>query len=250
MATIKMKEISTRAPKDWDKEETKEKTAGILEKLNELQNLLFAESKHAVLVVLQGMDASGKDGAIRKVFATLNPQGVRVQSFKAPTDLELSHDFLWRIHAAVPPRGIIQIFNRSHYEDILITRVHKLIDDKTAKKRMKAINDFEQLLQEHNNTTILKFYLHISPEEQQQRLQERIHDVTKQWKYNEKDFEEAKLWDNYMAAFEDCFEHCNDVPWTVVPADQNWYKEYIIAHTLLKALEKLDMQYPELKKEK
>jgi PPK2 family polyphosphate:nucleotide phosphotransferase len=250
MATIKLKEISTRAPKDWDKEETKEKTAGLLEKLDELQNLLFAEAKHSVLVILQGMDASGKDGAIRKVFATLNPQGVRVQSFKVPTELELSHDFLWRIHAAAPPRGIIQIFNRSQYEDVLVTRVHKLIDDKAAKKRMKAINDFEQLLMEHNNTTILKFYLHISPEEQEQRLQERIHNPTKQWKYNERDFEEAKLWDDYMAAYEDCFEHCNDVPWTVVPADQNWYKEYIIAQTLLKALEKLDMQYPGLKKEK
>ena len=248
MATIKLKEISTRAPKDWDKEETKVKTAGILEKLNELQNLLFAESKHAVLVILQGMDASGKDGVIRKVFATLNPQGVRVQSFKVPTELELSHDFLWRIHAAVPPKGSIQIFNRSHYEDVLITRVHKLIDDKTAKKRMKAINDFEQLLQEHNNTTILKFYLHISPEEQHTRLQERIHNPTKQWKYNEKDFEEAKLWDTYMEVYEDCFEHCNDVPWTVVPADQNWYKEYVIANSLLKALEKLDMQYPGIKK--
>jgi PPK2 family polyphosphate:nucleotide phosphotransferase len=250
MATIKLKEISTRAPKDWDKEETKVKTAGLLEKLDELQNLLFAESKHSVLVILQGMDASGKDGVIRKVFATLNPQGVRVQSFKVPTELELSHDFLWRIHAAVPSKGTIQIFNRSQYEDVLVTRVHKLIDDKTAKKRMKAINDFEQLLQEHNSTTILKFYLHISPEEQQQRLQERIHNPTKQWKYNERDFEEAKLWDDYMAAYEDCFEHCNEVPWTVVPADQNWYKEHIIAQTLLKALEKLDMQYPRLKKEK
>ena len=250
MATIKLKEISTRAPKDWDKEETKAKMAGILEKLDDLQNLLFAESKHAVLVILQGMDASGKDGVVRKVFGTMNPQGVWVRSFKTPTEEELSHDFLWRIHKVAPPKGIIQLFNRSQYEDVLITRVHKWIDDKTAKKRMKAINDFEQLLQEHNSTTILKFYLHISPEEQQLRLQERVHDATKQWKYNEKDFEEAKLWDDYMAAYEDCFEYCNDVPWTIVPADQNWYKEYIIAHALLKALEKLDMQYPGLKKEK
>jgi polyphosphate kinase 2 (PPK2 family) len=131
---------------------------------------------------------------------------------------------------------------------VLITRVHDWIDDKTAKKRMKAINDFEQLLQEHNSTTILKFYMHISPEEQAQRLHERIHDPTKQWKYNEKDFEEAKLWDKYMDAYEDCFEYCNDVPWTIVPADQNWYKEYLIAHTLKKALEKLDMEYPGIKK--
>jgi polyphosphate kinase 2 (PPK2 family) len=160
----------------------------------------------------------------------------------------LSHDFLWRVHAVVPPKGTIQVFNRSHYEDVLITRVHQWIDDKTAKKRMKAINDFEQLLQEHNSTTILKFYLHISREEQEQRLTERLSDPTKQWKYNEKDFEEAKFWNDYRAAYEDCFEHCNEVPWTIVPADQNWYKEYIIAHTLLKALEKLDMKYPGLKK--
>jgi PPK2 family polyphosphate:nucleotide phosphotransferase len=248
MANIKLKDISTRAPKDLDKEETKTTTTGILEKLNELQNLLFAESEHAVLVILQGMDASGKDGVIRKVFGSLNPQGVRVQSFKAPTELELGHDFLWRIHAVTPPKGVIQIFNRSHYEDVLITRVHKWIDEKTAKKRMKSINDFEQLLQEHNSTTILKFYLHISPEEQEQRLEERIHNPTKQWKYNEKDFQEAKLWDEYRAVYEDCFENCNNVPWTIVPADQNWYKEYVIAHTLQKALEKLNMQYPGLKK--
>ena len=248
MANIKLKDISTRAPKDWDKEETKEKTAGILTKLDELQNLLYAESKHSILVILQGMDASGKDGLVRKVFTSMNPQGVNVHSFKVPTTEELSHDFLWRIHAAAPPKGMIQLFNRSHYEDILVTRVHKWIDDKTAKKRMKAINDFEQLLEEHNDTHILKFYLHISPEEQRQRLEERIHNPAKQWKYNEKDFEEAKLWDDYMAAYEDCFEHCNDVPWTIVPADQNWYKEHIIAHALLKTLEKLNMQFPGLKK--
>jgi PPK2 family polyphosphate:nucleotide phosphotransferase len=248
MGNIKLKDISTRAPKDWDKEQTKATTAEIIESLNELQNLLYAESKHAVLIILQGMDASGKDGVIRKVFGALNPQGVRVHSFKAPTEVELSHDFLWRVHSVCPPKGTIQIFNRSHYEDVLITRVHKWIDDKTVKKRIKAINDFEQLLQEHNSTTILKFYLHISPEEQEQRLQERIHNPSKQWKYNEKDFEEAKLWDDYRAAYEDCFEQCNDVPWTIVPADQNWYKEYLIAHTLQKALEKLNMQYPGLKK--
>jgi PPK2 family polyphosphate:nucleotide phosphotransferase len=248
MANIKLNEISTRAPKDWNKEETKEKMAGILARLDELQNLLYAESKHSVLVILQGMDASGKDGVVRKVFTSMNPQGVNVHSFKVPTTEELSYDFLWRIHKAAPSKGMIQLFNRSHYEDVLVTRVHKWIDDKTAKKRMKAINDFEQLLVEHNNTQILKFYLHISPEEQQQRLQERINNPTKQWKYNEKDFEEARLWDDYRAAYEDCFEHCNDVPWTIVPADQNWYKEHVIAGALLKTLEKLDMQYPRLEK--
>jgi len=193
MAKIKLGDIDTRAPKDWDKQATKEKNIKILEELDDLQNLLYAESKHAVLIVIQGMDASGKDGVVRNVFGKLNPQGVLVKSYKAPSAEELSHDFLWRIHSHSPAKGMIQIFNRSHYEDILITRVHKWCDDATAKKRMKAINDFEKLLVEHNNTIVLKFYLHISPEEQQERLQERISDTTKQWKYNENDFTEAKL---------------------------------------------------------
>jgi PPK2 family polyphosphate:nucleotide phosphotransferase len=231
-----------------DKEETKAKTLSILEELDELQNLLYAESKYSVLVILQGLDASGKDGVVRKVFGKFNPQGVMVRSFKTPTAEELNHDFLWRIHAHVPARGMIQLFNRSHYEDILITRVHKWCSDEQAKKRMKAINDFEQLLVEHNDTHIIKCYLHISPEEQQERLQERIHDHTKQWKYNESDFVEAKLWSEYRKMYEDCFEHCNDVPWTIVPADQNWYKEYVIASALLTLLKGLDMKYPGIKK--
>jgi len=248
MSSIELKKISTRAPKDWDKEETKKKTARILEELDELQNLLFAEGKHSVLVVIQGMDAGGKDGLIRNVLGNMNPQGVKVKSYKAPTEEELSHDFLWRIHQQVPGKGMIQVFNRSHYEDILVTRVHKWCDDATAKKRMKAINDFEELLQEHNHTHILKFYLHISPEEQQERLHERLKDPAKMWKYNEKDFEEAKLWDIYMQMYEECFENCNKIPWTIVPADQNWYKEYIVASQLHDLLQSLDMQFPGLKK--
>ncbi|WP_430900143.1 MULTISPECIES: PPK2 family polyphosphate kinase [unclassified Paraflavitalea] len=248
MGKLILKEISTRAPKDFDKAATKGKTAKILEELDELQNLLYASSKYSVLVVIQGMDASGKDGTIRNVFGSMNPQGVTVASFKAPTSEELSHDFLWRIHKVAPAKGMIQLFNRSHYEDVLVTRVHRWCDDKTAKKRMKAINDFEKLLKDHNNTHILKFYLHISPEEQQERLKERLADNTKQWKYNEKDFEEAKLWDKYMQYYEDCFEACNEVPWIVVPADQNWYKEYVIAKALRDLLKSLDMQFPGLKK--
>ena len=248
MAAIKLNKISTRAPREYSKEETKLKTEKILLELDELQNLLFAEDRHAILIVIQGMDASGKDGVIRNVFGKLNPQGVMVKSFKVPTAEELSHDFLWRVHAAAPRKGTIQIFNRSHYEDILVTRVHKWCDDETGKKRMKAINDFEQLLTTHNNTHILKFYLHVSPGEQQERLNERMHDPAKMWKYNEKDFEEAKLWNSYMKMYEDCFEHCNTVPWHIVPADQNWYKEYIIASTLHSTLKQLRMQYPGLKK--
>ncbi len=248
MSNIRLKDISTRAPKDLDKTETKKETAAILEELDELQNLLFAESKHSVLVVIQGMDGSGKDGVIRNVLGNMNPQGVTVKSYKAPTPEELSHDFLWRIHQHAPAKGMIQVFNRSHYEDILVTRVHKWCDDETARKRMDAINNFEKLIREHNNTHILKFYLHISPEEQHERLSERMKDPAKMWKYNEKDFEEAKLWDIYMAMYEDCFNNCNDPAWTIVPADQNWYKEFIIATQLRDLLKSLDMQFPGLKK--
>jgi len=248
MGKHKLKDISTKAPEGWDKAETKKKLQEVLQELDELQNLLYAESKNSLLVVLQGMDASGKDGIVRNVFGKLNPQGVLVKSFKAPTAEELSHDFLWRIHQHVPAKGVLQLFNRSHYEDILITRVHKWIDDKTAKKRMTSINDFERLLEEQNDTRILKFYLHISPEEQQSRLNERIKIPAKRWKYNADDFKEAKLWDEYRKMYEDCFENCGEVPWIIVPADQNWYKEYVIALTVRDTLKSLKMEYPGLKK--
>jgi PPK2 family polyphosphate:nucleotide phosphotransferase len=248
MGKIKLQEISTRAPKGWDKQETKAQLEGVLQELDELQNLLYAQGTHSLLVVLQGMDASGKDGTIRNVFGKLNPQGVQVKSFKTPSADELARDFLWRVHAHVPARGQIQLFNRSHYEDILITRVHRWCDDKTARKRMQAINAFERLLEIHNDTHILKFYLHISPEEQRARLDERIRNPSKQWKYNEADYKEAKLWDEYMKMYEDCFEHCDDVPWAIVPSDQNWYKEYVIAVAVRDLLKGLDMQYPGLKK--
>ena len=248
MAKVKLKDIDTRAPKQLDKEKTKKDTADILAKLDELQNLLYAEAQHSLLVIVQGMDASGKDGVIRNVFGKLNPQGVEVKSFKAPTAEEAAHDFLWRVHLHAPAKGIIQIFNRSHYEDVLVTRVHKWIDDDIARKRMDAINDFEKLLEQHNNTTILKFYLHVSQKEQLERLNERIRDPRKQWKYNENDFAETRLWDIYMNMYEDCFEHCDNVPWTIVPADQNWYKEYTIATKILETLKSFDMKYPGIKK--
>jgi PPK2 family polyphosphate:nucleotide phosphotransferase len=248
MAKIQLSKIDTRAPRDLDKQATKEKTARLVDDLNDLQNLLFAEGKHSVLVVIQGMDASGKDGVIRNVFGKMNPMGVVVKSWKAPTAEELSHDFLWRIHQHTPGKGMVQLFNRSHYEDILITRVHKWCDDDTAGKRMKAINDFENLLEEHNNTHILKFYLHISKEEQKERLDERMQDPSKMWKYNANDYEESKLWDIYMQMYEECFENCNQPPWVIVPADQNWYKEYLIAAAVHTLLTSLKMQYPGIKK--
>lgn len=240
--------ISTRAPKDIDKQQAKEETATLLKELDELQNVLYAEAKHAVLVILQGMDASGKDGAIKKVLGQLNPQGVMVTSFKTPTQEELKHDFLWRVHQHTPEKGMIAVFNRSHYEDVLITRVHKWCDDKTAEKRFDAINDFEKLIAVHNSTSIFKFYLHISREEQKQRFEERLEDPSKGYKYNANDLKEAELWDQYQEMYEDVFKNCDRIPWTIVPADQNWYKEYIIAKTLVKGLRALDMKYPQLDK--
>lgn len=239
---------NTRAPKGIDKDETRKKTIAILQELDELQNLLYAEGKHSLLVVIQGMDASGKDGLIRDVFSTMNPQGVRVASFKVPTKEEAAHDFLWRIHSNVPEKGMIQVFNRSHYEDILVTRVHGVCDDKTARKRMKAINDFEQLLEEHNNTHIIKLYLNVSHQEQLKRLQERIHIPRKMWKYNESDFLESNHWDMYMKYYKEALHHCNEIPWHVIPADQNWYKSFIVANILRDTMKELKMKYPGLKK--
>ena len=240
--------LSTKAPDGFDKKQTKEQTIEIKQRLDELQNLLFASGSHSLLVVIQGMDGSGKDGAIKNVFGGLNPQGVQVKSFKAPTAEELSHDFLWRIHQHAPANGTIQIFNRSHYEDVLVTRVHGWCDDDTAQKRFKAINRFEKLLQEHGNTSVLKFYLHVSPEEQNERLMERTQNPEKAWKYNAKDFDEAKLWDKYREAYEDAFAACNNPEWIIVPADQNWYKEHLIAKTVMETLKGLDLSYPPFKR--
>jgi|SRR5215211_537834 len=245
----RLSNINTRAPKELDKKETKEETDKLLTELNELQNLLYAEGRHSVLVILQGLDASGKDGAIKKVFGSLNPMGISVKSFKVPTEEENKHDFLWRTHLHAPEKGMIQLFNRSHYEDVLVTRVHGWCDEATAVKRFDAINDFEELLMLHNNTFIFKFYLHISQEEQQQRFKERLDDPSKHWKYSGKDLEESARWDQYMQMYEDVFENCSVVPWTIVPADQNWYKEYLIAKTVTEGLRSFNMKYPQLKKD-
>lgn len=248
MSKILLKAIPTRAPKNVNKEKTKEKLEVILKELDELQNLLYAEKKYCLLMVIQGMDASGKDGLTRDVFTYMNPQGVSVKPFKEPTDEELSHDFLWRIHQHAPAKGMIQVFNRSHYEDVLVTRVHGKVDEKTAKARMIAINDFERLLIQHNNTHILKFYLHVSHDEQLKRLEERLRMPQKMWKYNEGDVAESNHWEKYMHCYEDVFNHCNDVPWHIVPSDQNWYKSYLVAKTLRDTLKDLNMKYPGMKK--
>ena len=237
--------VSTRSPKDCHKEPTTRELERIRQELVELQERLYAENKRSVLVVLQGMDASGKDGLIRKVFSGLNPQGVTVHAFKEPTKEELAHDFLWRIHAQTPGRGMIQIFNRSHYEDVLITRVTGSINDKEAKRRFEHINAFEKLLQD-SGTTVLKFYLHVSEEAQRKRLEERVNDPAKQWKYEAGDEDKAKQWPQYRDVYEDVFKHCspNSCPWHLVPSDQNWYKAYFVADVLRNTLRELDPQFP------
>ena len=246
MKTYDLTKINTRAPENISKEEIKEKTDELVDRLEELQNLLYAEDKWSLLIILQGMDASGKDGTIKAVFSAVNPQGVSVKSFKKPTKEELAHDFLWRIRKHTPRRGKIQIFNRSHYEDVLVTRVEGLIDDQTARDRFEIINSFEKLLQERG-TQILKFYLHISEARQLERFQERLSNPRKQWKYNPNDLKAAKDWPLYKKYYREVFENCGpDIPWNIIPSDHKWYKEYLIAKSIVKTLESLKMNYPGL----
>ncbi len=243
---IDLLSISTSPPTDISKEEIKKETKALKEEMNELQQLLYAESKHALLIVLQGMDASGKDGAIRDVFSAMNPQGVRVHSFKVPSSEERRHDYLWRVHKMTPERGMIQIFNRSHYEDVLVTRVLGNIDDAEAEKRFGHINDFERMLTDCD-TIILKFYLHISEEEQQKNFRDRLTDPFKHWKHSIKDHKMAKYWPEFRQYYQEVFEKCSpEIPWVIVPSDSNWYKEYIIAKAIVDTLNELDMKYPKL----
>jgi PPK2 family polyphosphate:nucleotide phosphotransferase len=217
----------------------------ITKELDTLQELLYAEHRHKILVVLQAMDTGGKDGTIRRVFEGVNPQGVRVASFKVPTPIEMDHDYLWRIHQAMPGCGEMVIFNRSHYEDVLVVRVHELIPPAEWKRRCKQINAFEKMLSEEG-TTILKFFLHISPDEQKKRLHDRLKDETKQWKFNPGDLKERQLWKKYTKAYEDVLSLTSTeyAPWYVVPSDRKWYRDWVVATTIVDTLKNLDMKYP------
>jgi len=230
-----------------DKAKAKEKSLAMQERLGELQELLYAEHRHKLLVVLQGMDTSGKDGTVRHVMGGFNPTSVRVVSFKKPSTEELDHDFLWRVHAKVPATGEVVVFNRSHYEDVLVVRVHELVPEGVWRPRYDQINDFEEMLVE-NGTVLLKFFLHIGPEEQLKRLQKRIDDPTKRWKFQHGNLEERKLWDDYMRAYDDVLEKTSteSAPWWVVPADHKWYRDYVIGNVIVEAMEALDMKYPEV----
>ena len=230
---------------DQGKEKAKAVTVQLIGRLEELQERLYANGDRAVLIVLQGMDTSGKDGTIRSVMSGVNPQGCKVVSFKAPSSEELGHDFLWRVHQKAPPKGQIGIFNRSHYEDVLITRVHGWVSDKVVKQRFNQIKEFEELLYE-NGTTILKFFLHISKDEQKERLEERIRDPEKRWKFNEGDLEERKLWKKYMDAFENVMAATSTdyAPWHIVPANRKWYRNLVVADRVVDALEDMKLKTP------
>jgi PPK2 family polyphosphate:nucleotide phosphotransferase len=227
------------------KTEGAKKNPKIQERIGELQELLYAGHAHKVLIILQGMDTSGKDGTIRHVMSAVNPQGLRVVSFKKPTDEELDHDFLWRVHARVPGNGEMVLFNRSHYEDVLIVRVHNLVPATMWKQRYDQINDFERMLVE-SGTLILKFFLHISKDEQRKRLQARIEDRTKRWKFQHGDLEERKLWAQYRKAYEDALQKTSTTaaPWYVVPANAKWHRNYVVGSVIVDALEALKMKYP------
>ncbi len=246
--TVRLRDIdpdeTSLAP--GDKDETKEKSEKIVQRLDELQELLFAEHKRKVLIVLQGMDTSGKDGTIEHVMGGFDPIGVRTVSFKKPTLVELDHDYLWRVHAQTPGNGEIVVFNRSHYEDVLVVRVHELVPEAVWKKRFDQINEFERMLAE-NGTLILKFFLHISKAEQKKRLQERIADPTKQWKFQHGDLDERKLWSQYQKAYEDVLSKTSTrwAPWHIVPANAKWYRNWIVGSVIADALAGLKMKYPE-----
>jgi PPK2 family polyphosphate:nucleotide phosphotransferase len=240
-----------KRPRDLpDRSELIEETEQALNELTSLQNVFYADRRYALLVVLQGRDASGKDGVIRHVFGACNPQGVQVTGFKAPTDAELARDFLWRVHAAVPPRGMIGIFNRSHYEDVLVVRVRNLAPRTVWSKRYEQINEFEQLLAE-NGVIILKFMLHISREEQREQLIERLDDPTKNWKFRAGDLDDRELWNDYTRAYRDALAKCSTewAPWYVVPSDDKKVRNYLVTRTIVEKLSTLGLHYPRASKE-
>lgn len=234
---VNLAEIDPRHDAGLDRAKAEAEFEQLTYEIDELQELLFGAADHGLLVIMQGMDTSGKDGTVRKVFSQVSPLGSYVVSFKVPTEDELSHDFLWRVHRRTPGRGTIGIFNRSHYEDVLVVRVHNLVPEPVWRARYEQINAFERILT-RGDTIVLKFFLHISKEEQEQRLREREADVTKSWKLSPGDWREREHWDSYMAAYEEALEQCStdEAPWHIVPADRKWYRNYAVAQTVAATL--------------
>lgn len=235
---LNLREVSADAPDGLHKDEAEARLATLKAELDTLQEQLYAAGQHSALVVMQGMDTSGKDGAIRGVFGDVNPAGCRVEPFKAPTPDELAHDFLWRVHKVTPGRGMIAVFNRSHYEDVLIVRVHELAPRSVWHERYELINQFEALLAQHSNTIVMKFFLHITRDEQEKRLLAREEDPQKAWKLSPVDWRERERWDDYQQAYEDAICRCSTVhaPWYVIPANQKWYRNLAIAEIVTATL--------------
>ncbi|CQR58429.1 PPK2 family polyphosphate kinase [Paenibacillus riograndensis] len=229
------------------KEEAEAKTAKLKERLAELQDILFAQKKHSLLVILQGMDSSGKDGTVKHIFSGINPQGFMVTSFKKPSLEEEAHDFLWRVHMKTPPKGYIAAFNRSHYEDVLVPRVHGTLKKEERKRRFRYIREFEAMLAEEG-TTIIKLFLHISKDKQLEKIQERLQDPAKHWKFDASDLQERQYWDDYQAAYDDVFKETSTdtAPWYWIPANHRWYRNYLALAIVVKTLEGLDLSYPKL----
>lgn len=247
---ISLKDYDPGYTADYDKKRARAEVDELDDRMATLQEKLYAQGTQALLVVLQAMDAGGKDSTIKKVFNSVNPQGVYVTSFKAPTSEELAHDFLWRIHQHTPRKGTIGIFNRSHYEDVLIVRVNGLVPREVWEARYDRINQFERLLVD-SGTRILKFYLHISKDEQKERLQERLDRPEKWWKFDPGDLATRERWDDYMTAFEDAIGRCNTdyAPWHIVPANHKWYRDVVITRTIVETLESMKVAYPEPKQD-
>lgn len=242
-----LRNIPTTPPKGVDKNKCKKQALAYANVIGDLTTLFKANKEYSLLIIFQGMDASGKDGSVRSAFHRSSPLNLKVTGFGKPTDLEASHDFLWRIHPHTPAKGNIAIWNRSHYEDVLIQRVHNWIDKKTVKSRFEAINAFEKNLVKDNNTIILKFLLHVSYEEQEKQLQERIDEFDKHYKHNPNDWEERKHWDKYMDAYNDVLNK-SEIPWHIVPTDKRWYRDFLVSKTVMETLENLDLKWPPLEK--
>jgi PPK2 family polyphosphate:nucleotide phosphotransferase len=247
---IRLKHFDPAYDGGLGKENAKAKTAGIGQRIAELQQLLYANSSHAVLLIFQGMDASGKDGSVRSVLQQVNPAGVETANFKVPSEEERAHDFLWRVHKVVPRYGNIGVFNRSHYEAVLAERVLEIVPKKVWSRRYGQIVNFERMLAQ-NHVVLLKFYLHISKEEQAERLEERLANPHKNWKFSNKDLETRQRWDDYIKAYEDMLNATShaDAPWHLIPADRNWYRDHIIARTVVHAMEDLKMKWPKPKED-
>ncbi|MBN2632765.1 MAG: hypothetical protein JXR66_04350 [Bacteroidales bacterium] len=235
--------------REWDKKKIQEKTKKILKRIGELQYKMYAENKRSLLIVLQGTDASGKDGVTKGVLNYCNPVCFGTYSFKKPTDEEYAHDFLWRVHKQVPRKGQTMVFIRSHYEDILVPSVEKFIAPEIIARRFSIINEFENLV-EQNGTRVLKFFLHVSKEAQEERLKERIGLKEKHWKHKDGDWDTREKYDEYHEVYEKILNNCNEIPWHIVPADKNWQKTYAVAEVVLKSLEEMDLKWPELISEK